>query len=203
MIKKGTMQQRQKVPDNVVIVALCREGNQNAMKQLYEAFRVPLFNIICRFTNDYGISEELLHDVFVAAFKRIKTLKKPSALKGWLCRIAINACISHSRKVKREKLDLHENMEQFEVSLSGKGYLAHDIERAMKEQPPKLKAVFILHDVQGFSHLEIADIMSCKVGTSKSQLFKARKKMRRLLASVCPQTQISIQNLMLDSHLGF
>lgn len=179
-----TMQTERDQRENALLVEQCQQGNRAAMKRLYETYRVPLFNVIYRFTYDFEIAEELLQEIFITVFNKISKLRNPSSLKSWVHRIAINTCISHIRKLKREKIDLRENMEEFTTQQSRNDHLAYDIENAIRLLAPKLKTVFILHDVHGFSHIEIAEIMNWNIGTSKSQLFKARKRMRKLLAKV-------------------
>lgn len=160
----------------------CLDGDTGAMERIYIAYKRPLYNLAYRFTYPHSGAEDLLQEIFIKILRNIHRLKKPGAFDAWIYRIAINTCISFSRKrqvIEEEYLD-----EEGYVTGSNGG--DHDIrlnlEPAVRKLPAKQRAVFILYDVQGFSHREIAGMMKWTEGTSKSQLFKARMKLRNLLA---------------------
>jgi len=163
-----------------------REGDTQAMGFIYEKFKTPVFNLAFRYTYDSAASEDLLQDVFVKIFTSLDSLEKNEAFVGWLYRVAVNTCLSHLRSrgrflKKAIPLDDVEGVLSEKKGESPEEVLKKPIEEAIRGLSTKLKSVFLLHDVQGFKHEEIAGILGCSVGTSKSQLFKARMKIRKHL----------------------
>ncbi|MCP2519959.1 RNA polymerase sigma factor [Candidatus Aminicenantes bacterium AC-335-K20] len=157
-----------------------KNGDIKAFELIYEYFKIQIFNLAYRYTNNHVIAEDLVHDIFIKAFTNIRKLEEEKSFKKWLFRIAVNTCLDYLRKHKRIQ---SENISSSEAQI-GKGEytITNEIlELAISNLPFKMKTVFLLHDVQGFKHEEIARILKCSIGTSKSQLFKARKKIREYL----------------------
>jgi RNA polymerase sigma-70 factor (ECF subfamily) len=127
-----------------------------------------------------------LQEIFIKVFTHLKDIQRVETFPGWLYRIAVNTCYSYLRQNKTElqkKVPLSEveaEMKQPEGE-SPESYLKKPLDEAIEVLPKKLKSVFLLHDVQGFKHREISRMLGCSVGTSKSQLFKARLKIRNVL----------------------
>jgi len=162
-----------------------REGDEEALETIFRNFRLPLFNLALRYTYNAAVAEDLLQDVFLKVFTHLKDLDKEGAFVGWIYRITITTCLTYLRSHKHLKVKMVA-LGDVETKLSGgeprgEKMLAQSIEEALQPLPPRLKSVFLLHDVQGFKHREIAEIMGCSEGTCKSQLFKARVKIRRHL----------------------
>jgi RNA polymerase sigma-70 factor (ECF subfamily) len=168
------------------IITRCRKGDELAMEALYLHYKIPLFNLAYRLSYDHAIAEDLLQEIFLKVFARLGELRKEEAFKAWIYRIALNTCISHLRVWKKRNKKLI-SINQVEWKLGEDAFgednklIKHQLDKAINELPEKLKSVFLLHDVQGFKHKEIAQILRCSVGTSKSQLFKARMKIRQFL----------------------
>ena len=159
-------------------VKQCQDGDAAAMEYIYNAYKSSFFNLAYRFTRDHALTEDLLQDIFLKIYTNIKKLRSPEAFNSWIYRIATNTCMSFARKKgKTREISL---MEVGDVSApeNNDNQIRLQLERAMDVLPPKQKIVFQLHDVQGFTNSEIANIMRCSEGTAKSQLFKARKKIR-------------------------
>jgi len=172
-------------------VFLCQQGDMAAMEKVYERYRVSLFNLVFRMTNDYATAEELLQDIFIKAFSNIVSLRHSYAFKSWIYRLAINTCNSFLQNRKQERLDLSENMDHFHSQKPENGVLAYSLRKAITSLAPRLRAVFVLHEIQGFNHDEIAATLGCNIGTSKSQLFKARKNLRYLLMKGGEKNELS------------
>ena len=168
------------------LIQQCREGDTQAMGILYEHYKTSLFSLALRYTYNHAAAEDVIQDVFVKVFTNLHTLDNDKAFVGWLYRIAVNTCLSYLRSHKklRQKTipleDVHGVVADTEPSATQKAE-SKILEQTIQKLPPRLKSVFLLHDVEGFKHQEIAHILGCSVGTSKSQLFKARKKIRKLL----------------------
>jgi RNA polymerase sigma-70 factor (ECF subfamily) len=168
------------------MVQKCREGDPRAMEALYENFKTSLFNLALRYTYNYAAAEDVIQDVFIKVFTNLHTLDDDKAFVGWLYRIAVNTCFSYLRshkKFRQRTIPLEDIQGVYADSGPSETERAENrfLEESIQILPPRLKSVFLLHDVQGFKHLEVAQILRCSVGTSKSQLFKARKKIRKYL----------------------
>jgi RNA polymerase sigma-70 factor (ECF subfamily) len=170
------------------LVSKCRQGDLHAMETLYEHFKSSLFSLAYRYTYNFAVAEDLLQDIFIRIFTNLHTLDEDKAFTGWMYRVAMNTCLSYVRSHKKvvQKTVPLEEVEAFVSDTSSTDVEKTEnksLEEAIQRLPTKLKSVFLLHDVQGFKHKEIAQILGCSVGTSKSQLFKARKKIRKYLGS--------------------
>jgi RNA polymerase sigma-70 factor (ECF subfamily) len=168
------------------LIRLSQDGDLQAMGALYEHFKTSLFSLALRYTYNYAAAEDVIQDVFVKVFTNLHTLDEDKAFVGWLYRIAVNTCLSYLRshkKLRQKTIPLEDVQGVLADSAATATQRAENkiLEQSIQKLPPKLKSVFLLHDVQGFKHQEIAHILGCSVGTSKSQLFKARKRIRKLL----------------------
>ena len=163
-----------------------RAGDLAAMESIYEMFKRPVFGLVYRHTQNQAVAEDLLQDVFLKIFSNLRNVRDAGTFPGWVFRIALNTCYSYLRqkKAQGDKLvpldDLGGNVED-RASEAVEKDLRGPLEQAIQTLAPRLRSVFILHDVQGFKHEEIARALGCAVGTSKSQLFKARIKVREYL----------------------
>lgn len=163
------------------MVNRCRNGDRSAMESVYRAYKSPFLNLACRFTGEVSQAEDLIQDIFIKVFTKIKKLKSPEAFNAWAFRIAANTCMSFRRKrVKSSEVSL-DDMGHIPVQEESDVLLKKQLENAIAALPAKQKIVFELHDVQGLTHSEIAGIMKSTEGTAKSQLFKARMKIRNFL----------------------
>jgi len=174
-------------------VKAAQTGDIQAMSWLYDKYRRRIYNLCLRMLRDQADAEDLTQDVFVQLFRKINTFRGESAFSTWLHRLAVNMVLMdiRSRNSKRysfvpiestndEDDSLYEQLGKEDNSLrSSLDRLT--IRDAMENLPPGYRMVFLLHDVHGFEHQEIAEILSCSVGNCKSQLHKARLKMRRII----------------------
>lgn len=176
-------------PDDLslpVLVARAAEGDERALETIYHRFKTPIFNLARRYTGSPTAAEDVLQDVFVTAFTHIGDVREAAKFPGWLFRVAVNTSLAHARSGS-VRGHSHVAIQDIEGSLAAPGDAASEmaarrpLEQAVDVLPPKLKTVFLLHDVEGFKHEEIADMLGCTVGTSKSNLFKARMKLRQCL----------------------
>ena len=161
----------------------CQDGDTEAMENVYIVYKSSLFKLAYRFTGDFSLAEDLLQDIFIKIFTNIKKLRSPEAFNNWLYRIAVNTCMSFARKKKKTKEIPLKEIENTAHSENDENQVRQQLEQAIDILPPKQKIVFQLHDVQGFTSAEIAKIMRNSEGTAKSQLFKARMKIRNFLRS--------------------
>jgi len=170
------------------LVARGRKGDLAAIETLYGMFKGPVFGLVYRYAQNRAVAEDLLQDVFLKVFSHMRNVRDAATFPAWVFRIAVNTAYSHLRQ-KRVQDDRTVPLEDVERSLEDrKGEaverdLQGPLEEAIGRLAPRLRSVFLLHDVQGFKHEEIARSLGCAVGTSKSQLFKARIKVRDFLRS--------------------
>ena len=163
-----------------------RAGDLEAMEALYEIFKRPVFGLQFRHTMNREVAEDLLQDVFLKVFTHLREVRDVDTFPAWVYRIALNTCYSHLRQ-KRAQAGRDVPLGEMEGRIlddkpeAVEKDLREPLEKAIRSLPPGLRTVFVLHDVQGFKHGEIARLTKCSVGTSKSQLFKARMKLRALL----------------------
>lgn len=165
-----------------------KEGDNEALEAIYEHFKRKLFSLAYRYTYNTAAAEDILQDTFIKVFSQLSSVKSSETFTGWLFRVAVNTSLSYLRKNKKH-LKQTSSLENMVFEAEGQGDTSHEdmmvssLEKAMAKLPHGLKSVFLLHDVQGFKHEEVARILGCSVGTSKSQLFKARMKLREILKS--------------------
>ena len=160
------------------VIRRCQDGDTKAMEEIYSDYKSSLFNLTYRYTMNLSSAEDLLQDIFIKIFTGISKLRSPEAFTAWVYRTAINACISSTRKSGRGKHMPLNEIDKPDEAEADNIHIRLDMEKAVSVLPPKQKAVFLLHDVQGFTHEEIAQVMKWSEGTSKSQLFRARMKIR-------------------------
>ncbi len=163
------------------VIRQCQNGDTDAMEKVYTGYKTSIFSIAYRFAGNHASAEDLLHDIFINVFKHIDKLRSPEAFNSWVYRIAINTCMSFARKREKIKEISMDDINPEDFSDNSHHPNHHHLEKAIKKLPAKQKSVFLLHDVTGFTHTEIAKIMKLSAGTSKSQLFKARMKIREYL----------------------
>lgn len=168
------------------LIKRCREGDIQALEAIYKQFNRPLFNLVYRYTYNSQIAEDLLQDIFIKVFSHIQDIRNEETFVGWIYRIAINTCYSYLRRQKSQlqrtiPLNEVEGIIEGKTNESGDEIMKKSLDDAIRNLPDKMKSVFLLHDVQGFKHREIARMLGCSMGTSKSQLSKARVKIREHL----------------------
>ena len=181
------------VKTDAEIVDSAKKGDIEALSLLYEKYRRRIYNLCLRMVRDQADAEDLMQDVFVQLFRKVHTFRGESAFSTWLHRLAVNMVLMdiRSRNSKRYSLipieSTNEEDDTFYEQLGKEDEgLRSSLDRmtlqnALTNLPPGYRMVFLLHDVHGYEHQEIAEILSCSVGNCKSQLHKARLKMRRLV----------------------
>ncbi|UCE21269.1 MAG: sigma-70 family RNA polymerase sigma factor [Candidatus Aminicenantes bacterium] len=163
-----------------------RGGDAQAMEAIYERFNRPLFSLIYRYTANREVAEDLLQDVFLKIFSKLESLRKTETFVSWMYRIAVNTCFGYLRGSKsriQRTVPLNNMKERIggDAAEPSDRLMKKSLDDAIHSLPNRMKTIFLLHDVQGFKHEEIAPMLGCSVGTSKSQLFKARMKIRERL----------------------
>lgn len=170
---------------------LCKmaaEGNLTAFELIYQRYHRRTYSLCLRMTASQTEAEDLTQEVFIQLFRKIGSFRGDSAFSTWLHRLTVNQVLMHFRRrsVKNEKTSEDGEMpEQTVVGSSNPGRMQVvdriALKKAISELSRGYKNVFVLHDIEGFEHEEVARRLGISVGTSKSQLHKARLKLRGLL----------------------
>ncbi len=169
--------------DDAELIAACRRGEARAMEMLYHQYKRRVFGMAHRIVGGND-AEEVAQEVFVRVFRALASFRGDSALSTWIYRLTVNASLSHlARRGRRQEVSDDSAMEQVAAppAVERDSGLAARIEAALGKLPAGYRAILVLHDVEGLSHEECSAILECRVGTCKSQLHKARAKMRDLL----------------------
>ena len=163
-------------------------GDMGAFEQLYERHNRRVYSLCLRMAQNVAEAEDLAQEVFIQLFRKIGSFRGESAFTTWLHRLTVNQVLMHFRKrsVKLERTtEEGETPVQIVRGTENPNRMPVldriSLDSALKQLPPGYRSVFVLHDIEGHEHDEIAKILGVAVGTSKSQLHKARMKLRRLL----------------------
>ncbi len=173
------------------LLRLAREGNEDAFATLFHANKTKVYSLCLRMTSNTAEAEDLTQDAFLQVFRKLGSFRGDSALSTWLYRVAVNTVLMHFRKKGVRQMSLDEPVTR-EPGSAKREYGRVDerlstsvdrisLTRAMKELPEGYRTIFLMHEVKGYDHREIAQLLSCSVGNSKSQLHRAKAKMRELM----------------------
>ncbi len=166
-------------------VARIQAGDADAFETLYREHSAKLYTLACRIAGSAEDGEDLLQEIFLQVYRKLGSFKGDSSLGTWLYRLALNHCLDfvRSRQATMNKLTGTLDAEaSFEPMARRETPIARmDLERAVGRLPEGCRAAFVLHDVEGFDHKQVAAMLGIAEGTSKSQLFKARLKLRAFL----------------------
>jgi RNA polymerase sigma-70 factor, ECF subfamily len=160
-------------------------GDPGAERALYDAHVDRVFRLVYRMAGDLDRAQDWVQETFIRAFEKLGDFRGESALSTWLCSIAMSVSLNGLRKLKRFR--------EREVALDDAppvGFtprqadpdLRDRLAQAIEDLPEGYRAVFVMHDVEGFTHEEIGRALGVQPGTSKAQLFRARAKLRHALA---------------------
>jgi RNA polymerase sigma-70 factor (ECF subfamily) len=178
--------------DQQAITAV-KTGDTGAFDLLYQMHKRRVFSLCMRMVGDFGLAEDLTQDAFLMAFRRINSFRGDSAFSTWLHRIAVNTVLMHLRQ-KNSRGGTQPSLDDLTADGEPSGEvfgkedlrLSRAIDRlslvhAIEQLPPGYRMIFVLHDVEGYDHAEIAGLLGCSVGNTKSQLHKARLRLRKVL----------------------
>ena len=171
------------------LIARAISGDEDAFRELFVTHKSHVYSLCLRMTANVAEAEDLTQDCFVQVFRKLGTFRGDSALSTWIYRVAVNTALMHFRKkaLKQVSLDHKPDAPGERIDLAQKdGRLMGTVDRlalarAISDLPHGYRTIFLLHDVQGYGHHEIAKMLRCSVGNSKSQLHKARMRIREAL----------------------
>jgi RNA polymerase sigma-70 factor, ECF subfamily len=175
-----------------ITVEAAKRGDELAFAALYDAYAPRVFALCVGLAGDRQAAADLVQDVFVRAWEGLTSFRGESAFSSWLHRIAVNVVLESARSSGRRSLrvmiaaDLQGTSDDKPTELDGPApqrdsALAMDLESAITRLPDGARAVFVLHDVEGYQHAEIAERLGIAEGTSRAHLFRARRLLREML----------------------
>jgi len=178
-------------PSEAEAIAGAKQGNAEAFEFLYNLHKRRVYSLCLRMTANIAAAEDLTQEAFLQLFRKIGTFRGESAFSTWLHRMAVNVVLMHLRRKGLAVVSLDETAEGDEDAPK-KDFGAEDLtlsgsidrlqlQAAVERLPPGYRTIFVLHDVEGYEHNEIANLVGCSIGNSKSQLHKARMKLREFL----------------------
>ncbi|MGA8670454.1 MAG: sigma-70 family RNA polymerase sigma factor [Terracidiphilus sp.] len=181
-------------------LARAQAGDHLAFAQLYSIHKRRIYSLCLRMVGNAAEAEDLTQEAFLQLHRKIATFRGDSAFSTWLHRLAINVVLMHLRKKGLPLMSLDEAMEPAHDDGPGRSFGAPDLslsgsidrlalERAVADLPAGYRLIFVLHDVEGYEHNEIAGMLDCSIGNSKSQLHKARLKLRDALRTTLQRGQ--------------
>jgi RNA polymerase sigma-70 factor (ECF subfamily) len=172
---------------DLALAGRIRSGDASAFEALYRQHATRLYNLAGRMLGSSQEADDMLQEIFLLAYRKLGSFRGDSSLGTWLYRLAMNHCLDVLRNRQTKMAHLTDSMDApnaAAVAAPGPALGAVsriDLERAIAALPPACRAAFLLHDVEGFGHTEVASILGISDGTSKSQVHKARLRIREKL----------------------
>jgi RNA polymerase sigma-70 factor, ECF subfamily len=173
-------------------------GDHQAFAQIYSLHKRRIYSLCLRMVGNFAEAEDLTQEAFLQLHRKIATFRGDSAFSTWMHRLAIHVVLMHLRKKSLSLISLDEAMEPAVEDRPGRSFGAPDptlsgaidrlaLQRAVDTLPAGYRLIFVLHDIEGYEHNEIAEMLECSIGNSKSQLHKARLKLRDALRVHLPE----------------
>jgi RNA polymerase sigma-70 factor, ECF subfamily len=193
MVPEKTVPETKKLRTDTELIMRAKDGDQQACAAIFDLHKRRVYSTCLLMTKNVADAEDLMQDAFIQIFRGIRSFRGDSAFSTWIYRVVVNTVLMTRRKrhLKEVSFDEPASVEYSSVPREfgrDDNKLMGAIDRvaltqAANELPEGCRNIFILHEVEGYEHHEIAEQLSCSIGNSKSQLHKARLKMRKLLAS--------------------
>lgn len=161
------------------LIKACLENNRFAQRTLYDRYKRAMYTLAYRLTNDFDEANDVLQDAFLDVFRKLENYRGEATLGAWIRAIVVRKAYRKLEKPKMWQL-IEEIPEETSVDW-GDAINSEYLEKAIQALPEGFRTVFILIEVEGYTHKEVAEILSISEGTSKSQLFYAKKKLREML----------------------
>jgi RNA polymerase sigma-70 factor, ECF subfamily len=171
--------------DDRELIGRVLAGDPSAERAMYDAHVDRVFRLVHRMSGDLDRTKDYVQETFIRAFQRLRDFRGESALSTWLCSIAISITLNGLRKLRRageREVALDDAPQIGSRSREADPDLKERLRRAIDELPEGYRTVFVMHEVEGYTHEEIAEVLGVQTGTSKAQLFRARAKLRVALA---------------------
>ena len=158
------------------------EKDKKAQKELFDKYSRMIFTTIYRIINDYDTANDILQETFIDVFTQINELKNADALKSWINRIAVRKSVRYMQQTKT--IDTIDDYPDIKSTDWNGDFIGEDLQKAIASLSDKNRMVFVLVEVEGYKHREVAEMMRISEGTSKSQLNYAKKLLRLKLSEI-------------------
>ncbi len=168
--------------DSNQLIQRCKHGDIQAFKFIYETHKTKIYNIAYRIHGNHEDAQDSVQDAFVLIFKKIKSFRGESALSTWFYRIVVNTCLNNIRKSKTQRESSLSDLLESKANNDQNKSLQIILEQEIQNLPTGYRAVFVLYEIEGFTHEEIGKILKISQGTSKSQLHRAKQLLRKRLS---------------------
>ena len=157
-------------------------GNIKMQELLYQKFAVPMHYVCLRYVKNVPDAEDVLQEGFIKVFKNLANYKNEGSFEGWIRKIMIRTALSHLRDNKKHiyHTDLEDTIEEKGNNILNK-LSEKEILVSVTKLPPGFKKIFILYTIEGYNHREIAEILGCSEGTCKSQFYRSRNRLQKIL----------------------
>jgi len=188
----GVFRRNPPIAGEAEAIKAAQSGDQEAFSKLYNLHKRRVYTLCLRMLGNVSEAEDMTQEAFLHLFRKIGSFRGESAFSTWLHRLTVNLVLMHLRKKGLQLVSLEETINPSDEDSPRRDFGSRDVqltgsvdrvtlERAVAELPPGYRLVFVLHDVEGYEHNEIATMLECSTGNSKSQLHKARLKLRDML----------------------
>ena len=178
------------IPDDAALIAAAKLGDSTALRALYDRHAGRVYAVVRRIAPEESLADDWAQETWVRAFRALPSFRGESAFGTWILRIAMNSALYEARRLARRwKGEVPLDPSTSAVERASEPVLRARLERALAELPEGMRRILVLHDVEGYNHEEIAAILGNRSSTCRSQLFKARARMRELLAEQRPSHQ--------------
>lgn len=171
-----------------ILIRQCQANQRKAQAEIYQRFSPTLFAVCLRYSNNYEDAQDVFQDGFIQIFKKIEQFRFQGSFEGWMRRIMVNSCIERHRKknhlyVINEEITIDENTMDFDSSFDDESdeYSYTELLEIIQRLPNRYQQVFNLYVFEEFTHQQIADLLEISVGTSKSNLSRAREKLMEMI----------------------
>ncbi|HEX7025534.1 MAG TPA: sigma-70 family RNA polymerase sigma factor [Gemmatimonadales bacterium] len=173
--------------DDLELIAGTRSGDRTAARRLYDRHAPRVYRLIFRLVGEEELAREYTQDTFVKAFERLAQYRGESAFSTWLHSVAVSSVMTGYRRLKRIRSregELEEATRIAQPADTGDVHLRERLQLELERLPEKLRTPVVLHDIEGFTHREIGEMLNIPQGTSKARLFEARARLREALAGL-------------------
>ncbi len=188
----GAFRRNPPIAGEAEAIQAAQAGDETAFAKLYTLHKRRVYTLCLRMLGNVSEAEDMTQEAFLHLFRKIGSFRGESAFSTWLHRLTVNLVLMNLRKKGLQLVSLEETINPSDEDTPKRDFGSKDVrltgsvdrvtlERAVAELPPGYRLVFVLHDVEGYEHNEIATMLECSTGNSKSQLHKARLKLRDML----------------------
>jgi|SRR5665213_200025 len=194
-----------------VAVTRAQSGDHDAFSELYSLHKRRVFALCMHMVRDISLAEDLTQETFLQLYRKIASFRGESAFTTWLHRMAVNTVLMHLRKRALALVSLDHLMEDIPERQVGRSFGSRDlmqagvtdrvdIDRVIENMAPGYRSVLLLHDIHGFDHKEIAGMLKCSRGNTKSQLHKARRVLRNALTVESPKPSLRSKQSLVQTN---